>query len=50
MTKSITDLKLISAFEVIAKKFNTSAFKVALAYANNNENVASMVNKMTGLK
>ena len=49
MTK-LTELKLKSAFEVIAKKFNTSDFNVAISYANGNENVVSMVNKMTGLK
>ena len=43
------ELKLKSAFEVIAKKFNTTDFKVAMAYATKNANVVSMVNKMTGL-
>ncbi len=47
---TLTDMKLQSAFEVLAKKFKTSEFNVAMAYANKNKNVVSMVNKMTGLK
>jgi len=47
---TLTDLKLKSAFEVLAKKFNTTEFEVAMAYATKNDNVVSMVNEMTGLK
>jgi hypothetical protein len=45
-----TKLKLESAFEVIAQKFNTTDWKVGIAYATGNQNVVSMVNKLTGLK
>ena len=44
-----TELKLESAFEIIAKKFNTTKSKVMEAYLLGNKNVQSMVLKMTGL-
>lgn len=46
---TMTKMKLTAAFEVIAKKFNTTDLEVAIAYATENENVVSMVNEMTGL-